>query len=177
MTSLTWDRVRGHACSYDVVDLGYNYRTTEISSAIGIVQLGKLKRNNERRNGLFVEYVNRLTNCRKLSIPFSSFRAGGRYSRHLFPVVLDETIDRQWFMNGLKERGIQTSIHYPPVHTFSYYRKVLDRVQAHGLTATEEYGRRVVTLPMHPLLKRTDAGKICDCIEELLRSWRSPCAP
>ena len=166
MTSLTWDRAKGHSYSYDVVDLGYNYRTTEISSAIGIVQLGKLRLNNKRRDKIFAEYVKRLSNCRNLIIPFSGLAEQGRYARHLFPIVLDENINRQDFMARLKEQGIQTSIHYPPVHTFSYYKNILRTYQARNLPKTEEYGRRVVTLPMHPLLTRNDVEKICASVEE-----------
>jgi dTDP-4-amino-4,6-dideoxygalactose transaminase len=56
MTSLTWDRHRGHAWSYDVVDLGYNYRLDEIRSALGLVQLAKLEGNNNKRRGLVHNY-------------------------------------------------------------------------------------------------------------------------
>jgi len=164
MTSLTWDRVKGHSYSYDVVDLGYNYRTTEITAAIGIAQLNKLDKNNKKRNELFGEYVKLLSKNKNIRIPFSSLE--GRYARHLFPVILDQRIDRQSFMSKLKEQGVQTSIHYPPVHLFSYYKKILAGSQARGLNNSEEYGRRVVTLPMHPLLKKKDIRKICDCIEE-----------
>ena len=169
MTSLTWDRVKGHSYSYDVVDLGYNYRTTEISSALGIVQLGKLRRNNKRRDKIFAGYVKRLSNCGNLLIPFSGLAEQGRYARHLFPIVLDKSIDRLSFISGLKKQGIQTSIHYPPVHTFSYYRKSLQKFQALDLHNTEEYGNRVVTLPMHPLLKKDDIREICDCVEEFFK--------
>jgi dTDP-4-amino-4,6-dideoxygalactose transaminase len=169
MTSLTWDRVKGHSYSYDVVDLGYNYRTTEISSAIGIVQLGKLRMNNKNRDKLFAEYVKRLSNCHNLTIPFSGLTEQSRYARHLFPIVLDKNIDRQKFMFQLKGQGIQTSIHYPPVHTFSYYKKILRTYQARNLTRTEDYGRRVVTLPMHPLLTKNDIKEICGFIEEFLK--------
>jgi len=169
MTSLTWDRVKGHSYSYDVVDLGYNYRTTEISSALGIVQLGKLRRNNKRRDKIFTEYIKRLSNCCNLLIPFSGLAEEGRYARHLFPIVLDKSIDRLSFISGLKKRGIQTSIHYPPVHTFSYYRKSLQKFQALNLHDTEEYGNRVVTLPMHPLLKRDDIREICDGVEDCFK--------
>ena len=169
MTSLTWDRVQGHSYSYDVVDLGYNYRTTEISSALAIVQLGKLRRNNKRRDKIFAGYVKRLSNCSNLLIPFSGLAEQGRYARHLFPIVLDKSIDRLSFISWLKKRGIQTSIHYPPVHTFSYYRKALQKFQALDLRNTEEYGNRVVTLPMHPLLRKNDIREICDCVEESLK--------
>jgi dTDP-4-amino-4,6-dideoxygalactose transaminase len=169
MTELTWDRVMGHSFSYDVVDLGYNYRTTEISSAIGIVQLGKLRRNNKRRDKIFAEYVKRLSKCGNLLLPFSGLTEQGRYARHLFPILLDKSIDRLSFISGLKKQGIQTSIHYPPVHTFSYYRKSLQKFQALNLHNTEEYGDRVVTLPMHPLLKKDDIREICSCVEEAFK--------
>ena len=173
MTSLTWDRARGHSYSYDVVDLGYNYRTTEVSSALGIVQLGKLRKNNKRRDNIFAGYLRRLSHCGDLVIPFSGLVEQGRYARHLFPIVLDKRIDRLSFMSRLKKQGIQTSIHYPPVHTFSYYRKSLQKFQALNLHNTEEYGNRVVTLPMHPLLKRDDIREICDCIEEFFKEQGS----
>lgn len=168
MSSLTWDRVRGHSYSYDVVDLGYNYRTTEINAAIGIVQLKKLSMNNKKRNAIFRKYTERLSKSDDLTIPFADPEVGGRYARHLFPIVLDKHIDRQAFMAGLKEQGIQTSIHYPPVHMFSYYKKILRKNQASNLIHTEDYGRRVVTLPMHPLLTKNDIKEICTGIEQSL---------
>jgi dTDP-4-amino-4,6-dideoxygalactose transaminase len=169
MTSPTWDRVRGHSYSYDVVELGYNYRTTEINSAIGTAQLRKLDGNNRRRDELFLEYLRGLSGSGNLIIPFSGLAAGGRYARHLFPVVLDEHTDRGKFMTALRRRGIQTSIHYPPVHMFSYYRSILRTREARNLANTEAYGKRVVTLPMHPLLTSRGVGEICDCVREFLR--------
>lgn len=169
MTSMTWDRVRGHSYSYDVVDLGYNYRTTEINSALGIVQLKKLDSNNRKRDKIFVEYLKGLSNCGGLAIPFSGLSEQGRYARHLFPVVLADNADRHAFMARLREQGIQTSIHFPPVHTFSYYKKILSKNQARNLANTEDYGKKVVTLPMHPLLKKNDVRVICDCVEEFFK--------
>ena len=49
MTSLTLDRYKGHAFSYDVTEFGYNYRLDEIRSAMGLVQLNKLEENNQKR--------------------------------------------------------------------------------------------------------------------------------
>lgn len=165
MTSLTWDRVRGHSFSYDVVDLGYNYRTTEINAAIGIVQLQKLNRNNKKKNQLFRDYVKRLSGITGLEVPFSDRDPNEIYCRHLFPVVLDNNVQRQAFMSSLKGSGIQTSIHYPPIHSFTYYKKNMRRHQAVSLAKTEEFGRRVVTLPMHPLLDKYAITEICDCIK------------
>ena len=56
MTSLTCDRDQGHAISYDVVDLGFNYRIDEMRSALGLVQLKKLVANNARRKAITERY-------------------------------------------------------------------------------------------------------------------------
>ncbi|MBW2408323.1 MAG: DegT/DnrJ/EryC1/StrS family aminotransferase [Deltaproteobacteria bacterium] len=170
MTSLTWDRVKGHAYSYDVVDLGYNYRPTEISGAIGLTQLQKLPGNNEKRNEIFKEYIKMLSNNEHILLPFSETGADGRYARHLFPVVLNEDINRESFIAKLRDYGIQTSIHYPPVHKFSYYQAILEEDQTQGLNNTEAYGKRVVTLPMHPMLTRDDVKEICKCLELSLKA-------
>ena len=166
MTSLTWDRLKGHSFSYDVVELGYNYRTTEISSVIGMIQLEKSFENNKKRDRLFAAYVERLTLCGNVTIPFADLPVGGRYARHLFPVVLDQNTDREEFMTFLRNNGIQTSIHYPPIHTFSYYKQILESYQAQGLGSTEVYGKRVVTLPMHPLLDAAGVDEICHYVEK-----------
>jgi len=62
MTTLTWDRHKGHAHSYDVVDIGFNYRINEVASALGLVQLKKLDENNEKRRKIVEEYRKRLEN-------------------------------------------------------------------------------------------------------------------
>ena len=70
MTSLTWDRDRGHTFSYDVVELGYNYRIDEIRSALGISQLDSLHKNNIARNNIVSDYNNLLKNVDEIIIPF-----------------------------------------------------------------------------------------------------------
>ena len=124
MTSLTWDRHQGHAYSYDVVDLGYNYRIDEIHSALGLVQLGKLRMNNQRRGEITRRYRLGLGDC-EIGLPFAE--PSGTPAYHLFPILLPEEMDRKIFIDRMREAGVQTSIHYPPVHQFSYYRSALPR--------------------------------------------------
>ena len=168
MTSHTWDRARGEVNAYDVVELGYNYRPTELCSAIGLAQMRKLPGNNSKRDALFAEYMKLLGGNAQILLPFAGLADPGRYARHLLPVVLAEGLDRVGFMRTLKGDGIQTSIHYLPVHEFTYYRSILQPRQAEGLENTEAYGRRVVTLPMHPLLTTADIGTICHCVQRAL---------
>jgi dTDP-4-amino-4,6-dideoxygalactose transaminase len=165
MTSMTLSRHQGHAYSYDVVDLGYNYRMTEISAALGILQLGKLKSGNRKRKALTDLYISNLEGTGGLSIPFRDYRRGSAH--HLFPIILDRGANRKKFMQLLRERGIQTSIHYPPIHTFSFYRRNFCGRRAR-LPMTDEAGRREVTLPLHPLLTKRDVVFVCNAVKEIL---------
>ena len=165
MTSMTLNRHKGHAYSYDVVELGYNYRMTEISAALGILQLKKLYRGNKKRKVLTEIYVSNLKEAEGLSFPFENYPRKSSY--HLFPILLNKSVNRKKFMELLKKEGIQSSIHYPPIHRFSYYRKNLKGSQ-NKLPLTEHVGRHEVTLPLHPLLKKEDILFVCDQIKRIL---------
>ncbi len=164
MTTLTWDRHKGHAHSYDVVDMGFNYRINEIASAIGLVQLKRLDGNNEKRREIVEEYKKRLEKISGISVPFKNY--GEKPSYHIFPILLAEDISRNEFIDKLKEKGIQTSIHYPPIHLFTYYRKKFGFEEG-MLPKTEFVGEHEVTLPLYPMMKQEDVKYICDCIEEI----------
>jgi dTDP-4-amino-4,6-dideoxygalactose transaminase len=144
MTSLTWDRHRGHAYTYDVVELGYNYRIDEIHSALGLAQLGKLEKNNARRKVITEQYREGLT-ASGVGLPFRD--CNGQPAYHIFPVLVPDGVDRKKFIEVIKLGGIQTSIHYPPVHRFSYYRQ---RYPDISLPLTEGVAKREVTLPLYP---------------------------
>ncbi len=169
MTSVTLDRHKGHAYSYDVVELGYNYRIDEIRASIGLVQLNHLTKNNNKRKQIFSWYQERLEKCKGLSIPFSEYTY--RLSCHIFPVLLDENIDRRKFMETLRDNGIQSSIHYPPIHLFSFYRQKFHTKDG-DLPLTEDVTRREVTLPMYPSLIKDDLDYIAINVEKALKYAR-----
>jgi dTDP-4-amino-4,6-dideoxygalactose transaminase len=165
MEALSWDKYRGHLSSYDIRGLGYNYRTTEIQSALGLVQLRKLDRNNRKRKRLVEIYRKELQEVEGISIPFSKFR--GNPSYHLFPILLAPSIDRKKVMERLKDFGIQASVHYPPVHLFSLYRKRFGYKMG-MLPKTEEVSRREVTLPLHPRMKQEDVKWIVKRMKDVI---------
>lgn len=161
MTTLTWDRHKGHAHSYDVVDMGFNYRINEMASAIGLVQLKKLDGNNEKRKKIVEEYRKRLKAISDISIPFENHKE--KSSSHIFPILLSEHVFREDFIDNLKEKGIQTSIHYPPIHLFTYYRKMFEFKEG-MLPKTEFVGGHEVTLPLYPMMDEEDVKYITACI-------------
>ncbi|PKO04166.1 MAG: DegT/DnrJ/EryC1/StrS aminotransferase [Chloroflexi bacterium HGW-Chloroflexi-3] len=146
MTTLTYDRHEGHAYTYDVVELGYNYRIDEIRAALGIEQLKKLPANNQRRREIVAHYRAHIP--AELTIPFADHP--GITAAHICPVLLPAGHSRTVFQDYMKEHGIQTSIHYPPIHTFSYYRQQYPG--PHNLPLTETIAPQEVTLPLFPTM-------------------------
>lgn len=164
MTSLTWDRHKGHSFSYDVIAEGYNYRISEITAALGIVQLDKLDENNNKRFLIAGLYKKKLLGT-GLSTPFGL--AEGKSSNHLFVILLPEEIDRLDFMKKMKEQGIQTSIHYPPVHMFTKYRGMHGNKEI-NTPITENVSKRLVTLPLHPLMSNQDVDFVASQVKSVL---------
>jgi dTDP-4-amino-4,6-dideoxygalactose transaminase len=166
MAALSWDKFHGHLSSYDIETLGYNYRTTEIQSALGLVQLKKLDRNNKKRKELILAYQKELRGAEGISIPFLQFR--GQPSYHLIPVLVDSSVDRNRVMGGLKKFGIQTSVHYPPVHLFSLYLRQF-RYKKGMLPRTEEVSQREITLPLHPRMDGKDVKWIAKKVKRIVK--------
>lgn len=168
MTSLTWDRHKGHAWSYDVVDLGYNYRIDEIRSALGRVQLQKLERNNQLRREKTLLYHQLLQElCPEIGIPFQEHP--GVSACHLLPILLPSYTAREAFMEMMKSKGIQTSIHYPPIHLFSAYREQ-GFPASQKLENTESLTAHEVTLPLYPALSDADIKLVVEAVRASLAS-------
>ncbi len=170
MTSVTLDRHKGHAFSYDVVDAGYNFRSNEVAAAIGLAQLERLPAANEQRRMLTARYRARLDATDGLHLPFIGHQ--GAPVHHIFPVVLAADINREAVMQRLKERGIQTSVHYPPIHLFTDFRRQYGCGEGQ-LPVTENIAMREVTLPLHPKLEIADVDIIAAEVTAVLAELRS----
>jgi dTDP-4-amino-4,6-dideoxygalactose transaminase len=156
MTTLTWDRHRGHAASYDVVGLGFNYRIDEIRAALGLAQLERLPEFNARRAELANRY-RELLDASDMRMPQLGRR--GRSAHHLAPVLVPTPGARDALRQALHAQRIQTSVHYPPIHTFSYYASGdLSLPRAEGIT------ERLITLPLHPGLEDSDVDLVVDAL-------------
>jgi len=152
MTSSTVERLTGKSFTYDVTMLGYNYRMDELRAAIGLTQLRHLAGWNQRRMELTRAYQAILPDiCPEVLVPFSATQTS---LHHIMPVLLPERADRLRIMERMRESGVQTTVHYPPVHLLSWYRERLPEVH---LPQTETFARRELTLPLHP---RMEAGQV-----------------
>jgi dTDP-4-amino-4,6-dideoxygalactose transaminase len=161
MTTLTWDRHRGHASAYDVVELGFNYRIDEPRAALGRRRLARLDDDNARRVELDARYRELLAGVDGL-VPALAPAEGARLAHHLFTVVLDEGVDRTRFRETLAVRGVQTSVHYPPAHRFSIHATDAD------LPVTDAYGERAVTLPMFATMTTAQQDEVVEAVRSAL---------
>lgn len=144
MTTLSWDRHRGHASGYDVVALGFNYRIDEARCALGLHRLQSLDADNAQRAQIDARYRALLADIPDVEPALRPPR-GEPLAHHLFTIVLDPRRDRDAVRAALASEGVQTSIHYPPAHRFEIYAS-----GAPALEVTEEYARRTITLPLFP---------------------------
>jgi dTDP-4-amino-4,6-dideoxygalactose transaminase len=163
MTAGTLQRLSGHTLTYDVTMLGYNYRMDELRAAIGLVQLRNLRRWNEKRKRLTDTYRRLLRlHCPDVSVPFATQRSS---SHHILPVILPNEACREAVADRMRGAGIQTSVHYPPIHRFCWYRRRFPSVL---LPMTEEFCRRELTLPLHPKMEEGDVEAVTGALADAL---------
>ncbi|MEE2785865.1 MAG: DegT/DnrJ/EryC1/StrS family aminotransferase [Myxococcota bacterium] len=176
MTHSTLDRDRGHAFSYDVIDTGFNYRIDELRSAIGRCQLTTLIADNDIRSEIVGLYRRLLADRAAglgVVVPFTE-RDLNHSAYHIFPVVLPAGTKRQALMAYLRGRGIQTSIHYPPIHWFTDFRVGGEPVVQ--LPNTDDLAYRLMTLPLYPTMENEAVEEVVDALCAGLRARDLPSA-
>jgi dTDP-4-amino-4,6-dideoxygalactose transaminase len=155
MTTLTWDRHRGHANSYDVEMHGYNYRLDELHAALGRVQLSKLAGNNGRRAQFAEAYRRALRPLEGWIVPFADHP--GETSCHLSVVVAPDRPARDAVVSRLRAQGIQTSMHYPCVADFTAFASLA----AQDLERSRDFASRAITLPLFPTMTFEQVEEVC----------------
>ena len=164
MTTLSYERFKGHATKYDIQSLGYNYRMDDIRASIGIIQLEKLEKDLIKRRKIRSLYIDKLKNQNTIVIPFENNL--NFVSNYIFPIIIKEEIDldRETIREKLHLKGIQTSIHYPSVHRFSIYEN--NYVE---LPKTDYISNNEITLPMYSSLKNKEVDYISNSLIEILK--------
>ncbi len=144
---------------YEVVELGWNYRLTDIQAALGTSQLAKLERFVARRNVLADRYRYLLADLPVGLPPVAP--TGSRHAYHLFPVQVEE---RDRIIDDLRQGGIAAQVHYIPIHHHPLYAPHrYDR-----LPVTEQAFGRLLTLPLYPELTEADQEQVVDVLRTAL---------
>jgi len=146
MTTGTFDRHLGRALSYDVVDIGFNYRIDEPRAALALARMARLDEEIARRRELTRRYRALLADVPGVTLPYDDVAVGDA-SCYVMPVMVDDPAIRDAVCTAMRERhGVQTSILYPPAHRFTAY---VERLGDLSLPRTEDASAREVTVPLY----------------------------
>jgi dTDP-4-amino-4,6-dideoxygalactose transaminase len=163
MTTMSYQRASGHATSYDIVDLGYNFRLDDIRASIGVVQMKKLQSDLIKRIQIRNKYLKQLSNIDGITIPFADNTEF--VSNYIMSIVLKDSNSekRDFIRNKLHAAGIQTSVHYPAIHRFSMYNEYNTE-----LPVTEYVTDNEITLPMYASLSNEEIEYIVKELNQAL---------
>lgn len=163
MTTMSYERAKGHATKYDIQKLGFNYRMDDIRASIGVVQFRKLLDDLKKRESVRKEYVEQLAEFEGIIIPFKDWPYFS--SNYIFPIVLKDSTkeNRDKICDKLHAEGIQTSVHYPAVDQFSVY----DNDNVH-LPVTNYVVDNEITLPMYGNLQFEDIKFIAKSLKKII---------
>jgi dTDP-4-amino-4,6-dideoxygalactose transaminase len=145
MTSVTWERHRGHAETYDVTHLGFNYRIDEPRATLARSRLGRLDAAVESLRGVVRSYRQRLAGIDGVDVPFTD-AAVDRGAHFAFPVVVADRQTRDRVREALREGGIQTTC-YPALGQLTEYAAAGERYPA---PVAAEFADRHLCLPLSP---------------------------
>jgi len=167
ITSDHRERERRGSWYYEMVELGWNYRITDIQCALGLSQLKKLPRFLERRREIAVRYdrfFQSLNGIRPLVLA-----SDVTHAYHLYVVRVDPKLigkDRDRLYRELRAEGIGVNVHYLPVHLHPYYRGRLNTGEGMCPVA-EEAARHILSLPIHPGMNDAQVDAVCNAIRKL----------
>lgn len=161
MTTLSYERAKGHATTYDVVELGYNYRMDDIRSALVNSQFKKLPGDIKRREELRKHYIEKLSGIEEIWIPYKNYPH--KSCHYIFPLLLkDSTAERRDDLRqALADEGVQTSVHYPAVHRFSIYKDYTCPLPKTEYVADNEF-----TLPLYFSLKEEQIDYVVEALKK-----------
>ena len=160
----TWDRTavdQSYWWEYYVNEIGLKCHLNDIAAAIGLVQLAKLDKMNERRRQIKNIYNEGLRDLEQVTLPPDD---DGDYqsSWHIYSICSDHRDELSVF---LQTNGISTGVHYKPIHLYKCYGNITHLPTAEWLFS------RLLTLPMYPGLSDADAWRVVECIRDFHKNY------
>lgn len=163
---------------YEIIAPGYKYNMTDIAAAIGITQLKKSDKMWERRRKIACMYNEAFQTIREIEVPTLTKAEGGQamtqHSWHLYVIKLKPeylSIDRNVFIEELKERGIGTSVHFIPLHIHPYYRDTYGYKPEDFPVAFETY-KNIISLPIYPRMSDSDVERVIKAVQDIVSVYR-----
>jgi UDP-4-amino-4,6-dideoxy-N-acetyl-beta-L-altrosamine transaminase len=151
---------------YEMHELGYNFRLTDIQCALGLSQLKKLDSFIKRRNEIAAVYDEAFADSSEIRIPPKPTLQDSTHAYHLYPILLN-SMDRQHVYGELKKSQIFSQVHYIPIHLQPYYRKNFGFKNG-DYPLSEMYYQNVISLPIFPKLTEEEISYVIQTLKRLI---------
>lgn len=155
---LTDHQTRGY---YEYVDIGMSYVQSNINGALGITQLKKLDKLNEKRKRIAQFFKQELSHISGLE--FMRITEESNHNWHLFGILVPSE-HKYWIMDALRAEGVMTNVHYTPLHRNNYYSKLATDNQMPG---SMEFFSRLLRLPIYPTLTEQEQKLIVKAVQKV----------
>jgi dTDP-4-amino-4,6-dideoxygalactose transaminase len=166
MTRGALEREHSDSPYYDIHDLGYNYRLTEIQAALGMSQLGRVNQANNRRIQGAEYYKRRLAGVTGIRLPCVAEDRTHVFHLYVIRVIAEGYgLTRDQLFSHLSQAGIGLSVHYTPIHRLTFYRMILGYKPGDFPTA-ERVSAEVLSLPLFPTIANDQMDFVCTKIGE-----------
>lgn len=173
MSRDSWKRYAHHGSwRYDVVAPGFKYNLTDMAAALGLSQLDKAEAMLERRTAIAARYSRAFSSLPGLEPP--TVRPGIRHSWHLYVVRLNSdhvALDRDEIVDRVMARGVSVSVHFIPLHTFTYYREMYGYDDAAFPVASTQFPR-YFSLPIYSGMSDQDVSDVIEIVSDVIESSR-----
>jgi len=157
--------------TYAMVELGFNYRLTDIGAALGTSQLDRLEGFLARRRRLATRYLERLSGHESLDVPEIHPEADPAWHYMFVQLRLDRLrVDRRAVYEALRAEGIGVNVHYIPVHEHPFYR---ERYPGLSFPVAERAYERLLTLPLHAGMTEADVDDVVAAIDKVTTAYRA----
>lgn len=160
------ERPNDEIWNYQQIDLGMNYRMTDIEAALGLSQLRRIDQFISLRSDIAKRY-DALLKSLPLTTPWQL--PGTASSYHLYPICVEKSLGgptQRAVYDGLRRRGIAANLHYIPVHRQPYYEQLGFRLGDYP--DAELFHRRVVSLPIFPSLKTSQQDAVVESLQDIM---------
>lgn len=157
---------------YEQIDLGYNYRITDIQCALGVSQLNKVEYFINRRRDIVAKYNNAFKDLSEyLSIPYEPEYSNSGWHIYVIKLNLDKLkVSRKEIFDALQAENIGVNVHYIPVYLHPYYEKLGYKK---GLCPeSEKLYKQIITLPLFPKMNDNDIEDVIDAVKKVIMYYK-----
>lgn len=153
---------------YDVEYSGFKNNLTDIQAAMGIAQMRKIDYITKRRNEIAEKYDKLLSDVSEIQTPF--IKPNNYSARHLYPILVNPDLKtkRDEIIIELRKKNIFPSVHFVPVHLFSFYKEYFKSDELSDLKISENVFSREISLPIFPELKDEEIKRVVESLKTIL---------